>query len=162
MCGKTTLWVPGCDHAGIATQVVVEKKLKREQNLSRHDIGREAFVENVWQWKREKGHVIYDQIRALGASVDWNRAAFTMDDMLYRAVMEAFVRMHEEKLIYRDNRLVNWSCTLKSAISEIEVDKKELTGRQLLPVPGYKDKVEFGVLVSFGYPIIDDSGSSSR
>ena len=121
MCGRRTLWVPGCDHAGIATQVVVEKKLKREQNVSRHDIGREAFVENVWKWKEEKGHIIYDQIRAMGASVDWNRTAFTMDEKLCKAVVEAFVRLHEDKLIYRDNRLVNWSCTLKSAISEIEV-----------------------------------------
>ena len=126
MCGRTALWVPGCDHAGIATQVVVEKKLKRELGINRHDIGREAFMEHVWKWKREKGHIIYDQIRALGASVDWNRVAFTMDDKLCRAVVEAFVRLHDEKLIYRDNRLVNWSCTLKSAISDMEVRGKQI------------------------------------
>jgi valyl-tRNA synthetase len=159
MSGRTTLWVPGCDHAGIATQVVVEKKLKRELNVSRHDIGREAFIEHVWKWKNEKGHRIYDQIRTMGASVDWDRASFTMDPKLCTAVTESFVRLHEEGLIYRDMRLVNWSCALKSAISEIEVDKVELAGRTMLAVPGYKDKVEFGVLLSFAYPIADsDSG----
>jgi valyl-tRNA synthetase len=114
---------------------VVEKKLKRELNVSRHDIGREAFVDHVWKWKNEKGDRIYNQIRSLGASVDWDRTAFTMDEKLCVAVREAFVRLHEEGLIYRDNRLVNWSCSLKSAISEIEVDKEELEGRKYLSVP---------------------------
>uniref|UniRef100_A0A8C4REL5 Valine--tRNA ligase n=1 Tax=Erpetoichthys calabaricus TaxID=27687 RepID=A0A8C4REL5_ERPCA len=151
--GKTTLWNPGCDHAGIATQVVVEKKLWREQKKTRHDLGREAFIQEVWKWKNEKGDRIYHQLKKLGSSLDWDRACFTMDDKLSYAVQEAFVRMHEEGVIYRSKRLVNWSCTLNSAISDIEVDKKELSGRTLLPVPGYKDKVEFGVLVSFAYKI---------
>ncbi|XP_063993364.1 valine--tRNA ligase isoform X2 [Diachasmimorpha longicaudata] len=153
MCGRTTLWNPGCDHAGIATQVVVEKKLWREEQKTRHDVGREIFVEKVWQWKKEKGQRIYNQLRRLGSSLDWSRACFTMDAKHSRAVMEAFIRLHEQKVIYRSNRLVNWSCTLKSAISDIEVDKVELTGRTLLSIPGYNEKVEFGVLVHFAYEV---------
>ena len=121
MNGRTALWVPGCDHAGIATQVVVERKLKKEQNLSRHDLGREKFIEKVWKWKNEKGDRIYNQLRRLGVSVDWDRACFTMEEKLCRAVNEAFVRLHQDHLIYRSNRLVNWSCSLNSAISDIEV-----------------------------------------
>uniref|UniRef100_A0A8C6HD27 valine--tRNA ligase n=1 Tax=Mus spicilegus TaxID=10103 RepID=A0A8C6HD27_MUSSI len=153
MRGETTLWNPGCDHAGIATQVVVEKKLWKERGLNRHQLGREAFLEEVWKWKAEKGDRIYHQLKKLGSSLDWDRACFTMDPKLSATVTEAFVRLHEEGVIYRSTRLVNWSCTLNSAISDIEVDKKELTGRTLLPVPGYKEKVEFGVLVSFAYKV---------
>lgn len=155
MSGRTTLWVPGCDHAGIATQVVVEKKLWREEQKTRHDVGRDEFIKKIWKWKNDYGDKIYTQIKRLGSSPDWSRASFTMDPKLCRAVNEAFVRLHEEGDIYRSNRLVNWSCTLKSAISDIEVDKVELTGRTLMSIPGYKDKVEFGVLVSFAYKICD-------
>uniref|UniRef100_A0A3B5AMM4 Valine--tRNA ligase n=1 Tax=Stegastes partitus TaxID=144197 RepID=A0A3B5AMM4_9TELE len=154
MRGETTLWNPGCDHAGIATQVVVEKKLMRERGMSRHELGRENFIQEVWKWKNEKGDRIYHQLKKLGSSLDWDRACFTMDNKLSYAVQEAFIRMHDEGVIYRSKRLVNWSCTLNSAISDIEVDKKELTGRTLLPVPGYKEKVEFGVLVSFAYKVV--------
>ncbi|VUZ43657.1 unnamed protein product [Hymenolepis diminuta] len=157
MRGEITLWVPGCDHAGIATQVVVEKKLWRERQLTRHDIGREAFLKEVWKWKSEKGGNIYTQIRALGSSCDWTRASFTMDPKLSKAVTEAFVRMHEGGLIYRKERLVNWCCTLQSAISDIEVDKVELTGRTSFNVPGYAKPVIFGVLTSFAYPIADSN-----
>ena len=153
MNGKICLWNPGCDHAGIATQVIVEKKLMREQKLSRHDLGRDKFIEKVWEWKTDYGAAIYDQLRKLGSSVDWDRACFTMDPKMCKAVTEAFVRLHEDGTIYRSNRLVNWSCTLKSAISDIEVDKIELNGRTLMSVPGYKDKVEFGVIISFAYKI---------
>ncbi|KAM4697001.1 valine--tRNA ligase [Rhinophrynus dorsalis] len=153
MRGELTLWNPGCDHAGIATQVVVEKKLWRESGRTRHDLGREGFIEEVWKWKREKGDRIYHQLRILGSSLDWDRACFTMDPKLSFAVQEAFIRLHEAGVIYRSKRLVNWSCTLNSAISDIEVDKKELTGRSILPVPGYKEGVEFGVLVSFAYKV---------
>ncbi|XP_046657722.1 valine--tRNA ligase-like isoform X2 [Daphnia pulicaria] len=153
MTGKTTLWVPGCDHAGIATQVVVEKKLWREEKINRHDLGREKFIEKVWEWKNEKGHRIYEQLKKMGSSLDWNRASFTMDPKLCKAVLEAFVTMHQDGTIYRSTRLVNWSCTLKSAISDIEVDKVELPGRTQLSVPGYKEKIEFGVIVSFAYKI---------
>ncbi|KAL5105185.1 Valine--tRNA ligase [Taenia crassiceps] len=159
MRGDITVWVPGCDHAGIATQVVVEKKLWRDQQVTRHDIGREAFVKEVWKWKDEKGDNIYHQIRALGSSCDWSRAAFTMNPQLSRAVTEAFVRMYEGGLIYRKERLVNWCCTLQSAISDIEVDKVELTGRTALSVPGYSKPVVFGVLTSFAYPIADSASN---
>ncbi|XP_055313918.1 valine--tRNA ligase [Sitodiplosis mosellana] len=155
MNGKTVLWVPGCDHAGIATQVVVERKLWREEKKTRHDLGREKFLERTWEWRNEKGGRIYDQFRRMGVSVDWSRCYFTMDDNMSRAVIEAFVRMHEDGTIYRSSRLVNWSCTLRSAISDIEVDKVEIPGRTFLSIPGYDEKVEFGVLVSFAYKVED-------
>ncbi|MEQ2164086.1 hypothetical protein GOODEAATRI_002952 [Goodea atripinnis] len=124
MRGETTLWNPGCDHAGIATQVVVEKKLKRERGLTRHDLGRENFIQEVWKWKNEKGDRIYHQLKKLGSSLDWDRACFTMDQKLSYAVQEAFIRMHDEGVIYRSKRLVNWSCTLNSAISDIEANEE--------------------------------------
>lgn len=155
MNGRTTVWVPGCDHAGIATQVVVEKKIWREQKKTRHDLGREKFVDEIWKWRNEKGSQIYEQFRRMGASVDWTRVYFTMDPNFTRAVTEAFVRMHEDGTIYRSARLVNWSCTLRSAISDIEVDKIEIPGRTFLSIPGYDEKVEFGVLVSFAYKVED-------
>ncbi|XP_026327142.1 valine--tRNA ligase isoform X2 [Hyposmocoma kahamanoa] len=151
MSGRTTLLNPGCDHAGIATQVVVEKKIWREEKKTRHELGREEFIKRVWHWKNEKGDRIYEQLRSLGSSYDWSRARFTMDPSMCRAVNEAFIRLHEAGDIYRANRLVNWSCALKSAISEIEVDKLELKGRTMLALPGYDQKVEFGVLVHFAY-----------
>lgn len=155
MRGLTTLWAPGCDHAGIATQVVVEKKIWRDEKKTRHDLGREEFVNRVWKWKDEKGDRIYDQFKLLGASVDWDRVTFTMEEKMNRAVNETFVRLHERGLIYRSNRLVNWCCALRSSISDIEVDKIDLTGRTLLSVPGYNEKVEFGVLHLFAYKIED-------
>ncbi|KAI6205459.1 Valine--tRNA ligase [Aphelenchoides besseyi] len=155
MNGKTVLFNPGCDHAGIATQVVVEKKLQRERGLTRHDLGREKFVEEVWKWKNEKGVFIYDQLRKMGASVDWDRAVFMMDPKIVRAVNEAFIRLHEKGVIYRSNRLVNWSCALRSAISDIEVDKVEIPGRKALSVPGYDEKIEFGIITEFAYKLDD-------
>ncbi|XP_039752970.1 valine--tRNA ligase isoform X2 [Pararge aegeria] len=155
MNGRTTLWNPGCDHAGIATQVVVEKKLWREEKKTRHELGREDFIKRVWDWKNEKGCRIYEQLRSLGSSLDWSRVRFTMDPSMCRAVNEAFIRLHDMGDIYRANRLVNWSCTLKSAISDIEVDKMELTGRTLIAIPGYDSKVEFGVIVHFAYRVED-------
>lgn len=153
MNGRTALWVPGCDHAGIATQVVVEKKLWREEKLSRHDLGREKFIEKIWQWREEKGDRIYHQLRKLGSSFDWDRVSFTMDPKLCRSVTEAFIKLYEKGLVYRNSRLVNWSTSLKSAISDIEVDKVEIPGRTFLAIPGYTDKVEFGVLISFAYEV---------
>lgn len=153
MNGVTTLWIPGCDHAGIATQVVVEKKLWREEKKTRHDYGREKFIEKIWQWRNDKGDHIYEQFRRLGISVDWSRVFFTMDPNLSKAVTEAFVRLHEDGSIYRSSRLVNWSCALRSAISDIEVDKVDIPGRTFLSIPGYSEKVEFGVLISFAYKV---------
>lgn len=136
--------------------MVVEKKLWREEKVTRHDLGRDKFIDKVWEWKNEKGHRIYEQLKKMGSSLDWDRASFTMDPKLCKAVVEAFVRMHQDGTIYRSTRLVNWSCTLKSAISDIEVDKVELPGRTLLAVPGYKEKIEFGVIVSFAYKVDDE------
>ncbi|KAM1253883.1 hypothetical protein FF1_041847 [Malus domestica] len=158
MSGYNTLWVPGMDHAGIATQVVVEKKLMRESRLTRHDVGREKFVAEVWNWKNKYGGTILQQLRRLGASLDWSRECFTMDEKRSKAVTEAFVRLHKQGLIYRDNRLVNWDCVLRTAISEIEVDYIDVKERTLLKVPGYENPVEFGVLTSFAYPLEEGLG----
>ncbi|XP_078446483.1 valyl-tRNA synthetase / valine-tRNA ligase (VALRS) [Wolffia australiana] len=158
MSGYNALWVPGMDHAGIATQVVVEKKLMRERSLTRHDVGREQFVAEVWKWKEQYGGKILNQERRLGASLDWSRECFTMDEKRSKAVTEAFVRLYKEGLIYRDHRLVNWDCTLRTAISDIEVDHKEIKERTLLKVPGYDNPIEFGVLTSFAYPLEGDLG----
>lgn len=144
MLGKTTLFLPGCDHAGIATQSVVEKMLMRKENKTRHDLGREKFLELVWEWKQEYHDKINNAERKMGISADWSREAFTMDKNLSAAVAETFVRLHDEGIIYRANRLVNWDCTLSTALSNLEVDQKELSGRTLLDVPGYDKKVEFG------------------
>ena len=159
MLGHETLWCPGFDHAGIATQVVVEKKLKREQNKTRHDLGRDAFVAEIWKWKNEKGDTIAKQLKRIGSSCDWDRARFTMDDVSVKAVLETFIQMHEKGLIYRSKRLVNWSCALNSAISDIEVDKTPLKGRTMLSIPGYKEKIEFGTLTSFAYRVVESKDS---
>ena len=154
MNGKVALWVPGTDHAGIATQSVVEKRLKKENNITRHDLGREEFIRRVWEWKDTYGNKITTQIRCLGASVDWSREAFTMDSNLSRAVVEAFCKFYEDGLIYRDTRLINWSCALQSAISEIEVDYMDITGKTFLPVPNHPKKdYEFGTITSFAYKV---------
>jgi valyl-tRNA synthetase len=127
MQGRNTLWQPGTDHAGIATQMVVERQLAA-QNLSRHDLGREQFLEKVWEWKEQSGGTITRQIRRLGSSVDWSRERFTMDDGLSDAVKEAFVRLHEDGLIYRGKRLVNWDTKLHTAISDLEVESHDEKG----------------------------------
>jgi valyl-tRNA synthetase len=127
MQGFNTLWQPGLDHAGIATQTVVERQLGRE-GKSRHDLGRDKFVERVWQWKEESGGRILEQMRSLGCSCDWDRIKFTMDPDMARAVREAFVRLFEEGLIYRDTRLVNWCHECRTALSDLEVDNDETEG----------------------------------
>src|SRR4051794_31841805 len=124
MRGKNTLWQPGIDHAGIATQTVVERQLKREDK-TRHDLGREAFVARVWQWKAESGGMIAKQMRVLGASPDWRRTKFTMDPDLGVAVTEAFVRLYEAGLIYRSTRLINWCPECHTALSDLEVENEE-------------------------------------
>jgi valyl-tRNA synthetase len=124
MRGYNVLWIPGTDHAGIATQVVVERKLKLE-GLTRHDLGREKFIERVWAWKHESGDRILAQKRTMGASADWSRTRFTMDPDLCNAVREAFVRLYEEGLIYRDTRLVNWDIVTQTVLSDLEVETEE-------------------------------------
>jgi valyl-tRNA synthetase len=142
MLGEPALWVPGSDHAGIATQLQVEKMLLREDEATREELGREKFVERTWEWKRKYGGIIYDQLRRLGASCDWTRERFTLDDGLARAVREAFVRLHEKGLLYRGPRLVNWSPGLRTAVSDLEVE--------------YSD--EPGSLYYFKYMIKEESG----
>ena len=142
MRGRRTLWQPGTDHAGIATQMLVERKLEAE-GVSRHDIGREAFLERVWDWKAESGDTISRQLRRLGASPDWSRERFTMDPELSKAVTETFVRLHDDGLIYRGKRLVNWDPVLHTALSDLEVLSEE----------------EAGSLWHFRYPV--DGGDES-
>ena len=127
MAGDRTLWQPGTDHAGIATQMVVERQLNAE-GKTRHELGREAFNERVWRWKEESGGTIARQMRRLGASVDWSRDRFTMDPGLSRAVQQAFIRLYEDGLIYRGKRLVNWDPVLKTAVSDLEVQSEEENG----------------------------------
>ncbi|XP_044161378.1 valine--tRNA ligase, mitochondrial isoform X2 [Bufo gargarizans] len=158
MLGQKVLWVPGSDHAGIATQTVVEKNLHKERGVSRHDLGREEFLKAVWEWKESKGDRIYHQLKSLGASLDWDRSCFTMDKRFSRAVSEAFIQLYEKGLVQRRHRLVNWSCALRSAISDIEVESRQLNGKTYLPVPGYERKVPFGLLFSFAYPSAGGDG----
>ena len=141
MKGHNTLWQVGTDHAGIATQMVVERQLDAK-GVSRHDLGRDKFIEKVWEWKEESGGTITRQLRRLGASPDWSRERFTMDDGFYKAVQEVFVRLYEDGLIYRGKRLVNWDPKLHTAVSDLEVVSEE----------------EKGFLWHFRYPLTDGSG----
>ncbi|HSG60174.1 MAG TPA: valine--tRNA ligase [Pseudomonadales bacterium] len=141
MKGFNTLWQVGTDHAGIATQMVVERLLDAE-GLSRHDLGREKFLERVWEWKHESGGRITQQLRRLGASCDWSRERFTMDDGFYKAVQEVFIKLHKDGLIYRGKRLVNWDPKLHTAVSDLEVISEE----------------ENGFLWHFNYPLSDGTG----
>ncbi len=143
MRGYNTLWVPGTDHAGIATQIVVERKLDAA-GVSRHDLGRDKFLEKVWEWKQESGSTITSQMRRMGASVDWSREYFTMDDKMSRAVTEVFVRLFEQGLIYRGKRLVNWDPVLGTAVSDLEVVSEEEDGSMwsiAYPVEGSDEKI---------------------
>ena len=158
MSGYNTLWVPGTDHAGIATQTVVEKMLLRERGQTRHDIGRQAFLDVVHEWVGKYSNKIRDQLMRIGSSVDWTRKRFTLDEIMSKAVLEAFVSFHDKGLIYRENRLVNWCCTLRTALSDIEVEYIDIPGRTMLSVPGHAEKVAFGVLTSFAYPLESGDG----
>tara|TARA_R110002094_G_scaffold48043_5_gene59512 strand:+ start:1946 stop:4606 length:2661 start_codon:yes stop_codon:yes gene_type:complete len=147
MQGRDALWQPGTDHAGIATQMVVERQMG-EEGQTRHDLGREKFIERVWKWKAESGGTITGQLRRLGASCDWSRERFTMDDGLSDAVTKVFVKLYKEGLIYRDKRLVNWDPKLHTAISDLEVEQRETTGKMWYfkyPVDG-----EDGTFVTVG------------
>ena len=142
MRGYEVLWLPGMDHAGIATQNVVERELAKE-GLTRFDLGREAFVERVWAWKAESGGRILGQMRRLGDSVDWSRERFTMDEGLSRAVREVFVSLYEQGLVYRGQRIINWCPRCLTALSDIEVEHEEVPGE----------------LARLRYPLADGSGS---
>ena len=173
MKGRTVLWVPGYDHAGISTQAVVEGKLWKLEGKTRHDYGREAFLEKVWAWKDEYVLInppvfsvcdvpmipyryqerITRQMRCLGGSFDWSRVAFTMNEPLSKAVVETFCTLHERGVIRRANRLVNWCVRLNTTLSNLELDKIECSGKKWVSVPGYDKPVLFGVITSFAYPI---------
>src|ERR1700752_3821892 len=128
MRGKDVLWQPGTDHAGIATQAVVERQLMERQQPGSRELGREAFIKRVWEWKAESGGAIIGQLKRLGASCDWSRERFTMDEGLSRAVAKVFVELYRAGLIYKDKRLVNWDPKLKTAISDLEVQQVEVKG----------------------------------
>src|SRR5687767_3467527 len=128
MSGFNALWVPGTDHAGIATQMVVERELKEKEKKSRHDLGREKFLERVWEWKNKYGNRIREQHKVLGASLDWSRERFTMDPGVSSAVREVFVRLYEEGLIYRAQKLINWCPSCHTALSDLEVEHEEKQG----------------------------------
>eukprot|EP00659_Diplonema_papillatum_P003444 gene3444-5394_t len=154
MKGENVLWIPGADHAGIATQSVVEKRLQREENLTRHDLGREKFIEKVWEWKHRYSATIKDQLKKTASSLDWSREFFTLDDARATAVTEAFCRMHEMGIIKRDTRLVNWCVSLQSAISDLEVEYLECKGETKVVVPGYDRKVAVGLIYDFCYEVV--------
>ncbi|QGY04694.1 valine--tRNA ligase [Methylobacterium mesophilicum SR1.6/6] len=145
MRGKDVLWQPGTDHAGIATQMVVERRMMERQEPGRREIGRAAFVEKVWAWKAESGGAIVNQLKRLGASCDWSRERFTMDEGLSRAVLKTFVDLHRQGLIYRDKRLVNWDPKFQTAISDLEVQQIETKGH----------------LWHFDYPVVDEAGAET-
>ncbi len=128
MRGRDVLWQPGTDHAGIATQMMVERKLATENRTDRRTMGREAFLNEVWKWKEESGGTIINQLKRLGASCDWSRERFTMDPGLSEAVLKVFVDLYNQGLIYKDRRLVNWDPKLLTAISDLEVDQREIKG----------------------------------
>ncbi len=142
MSAYNTMWLPGTDHAGIATQTVVERELMKEEGKTRHDLGREAFEKKIWQWREKSGNRILDQLKALGCSLDWDRLKFTMDPDYSAAVIECFVRLYEEGLIYRAERLINWDVGSRTALSDLEVEYKEVQGE----------------LYEFAYPLADGSG----
>ena len=142
MKGDEALWQPGTDHAGIATQMVVERMLEAE-GVKRTDLGRDKFIDRVWEWKAESGGTITQQLRRLGASCDWSRERFTMDEGLSKAVVKVFVELHKDGLIYRDKRLVNWDPKLHTAISDLEVEQRETKGKMWYfkyPIEGRDDE----------------------
>ncbi|MBD9646917.1 valine--tRNA ligase [Ensifer sp. NPDC090286] len=156
MRGKDVLWQPGMDHAGIATQMVVERKLMESQQ-HRRQMGREAFIEKVWEWKAESGGLIFNQLKRLGASCDWSRERFTMDEGLSEAVLEVFVSLYKEGLIYKDKRLVNWDPKLLTAISDLEVEQHEINGN----LWHLRYPLEPGV--TFDYPVaFDEDGKATE
>jgi valyl-tRNA synthetase len=157
MRGKAALWLPGTDHAGIATQMVVERQLAAAGNVGRREMGREAFVEKVWEWKAESGGTIVNQLRRLGASCDWSRERFTLDEGLSAAVRKVFVQLHKQNLLYRDKRLVNWDPQFQTAISDLEVEQKEVDGAYWHFAYPLADGV------TFQYPIaFDEDGKATE
>ncbi|KAG5453456.1 Valine--tRNA ligase [Clonorchis sinensis] len=169
MQGSAVVWVPGMDHAGIATQTVIERDLRSRASCSsgnmnnpRLELGRDAFVREAWLWKERQASRIREQLDSLGLSLDWNREFFTLSPRHSQAVTEAFVRLHESGLIYRASRIVSWCCSLQSVISDIEVDSLELRRATLLTVPGYEKQQQFGIMDYFAYPLAEPMSNSPK
>ncbi len=161
MQGKDVLWQPGTDHAGIATQLVVSRQLAEKQ-IQYKDLGREKFIEEVWKWKGQSGGTILNQLKRLGASCDWSRERFTMDEGLSKAVLKVFVDLHRQGLIYRDKRLVNWDPEFQSALSDLEVDMVEVKGHLWhLKYPLKDDPTRF-IVVATTMNVARSSGSNVR
>ncbi|KAH7648505.1 valyl tRNA synthetase [Cryptosporidium bovis] len=153
MTGKEVLWIPGTDHAGIATQSVVERITLKEEKKTLHDFSREEFLKKIWDWKEKHGSAICSQFRRLGCSFDWSREFFTMSKPMSKAVVKAFIDLFNRGYIFRKTRLVSWSCHLRTALSDIEVDTMEIDKPTRIRVPGHEKTVEVGVLWHFSYPI---------
>ena len=156
MQGYDVLWQPGTDHAGIATQMVVERALAAEGNASRREMGREAFVERVWQQKAQSEGTILGQLKRLGASCDWSRNRFTMDEGLSAAVLKVFVTLYNEGLIYRDKRLVNWDPQFETAISDLEVEQVEEKGKL------WRFRYQLADGATYAHPVKDEDGNVLR
>ncbi|GAB0097029.1 Valyl-tRNA synthetase [Sergentomyia squamirostris] len=154
--GLETIWIPGMDHAGIATQVVVEKNLMKERNISRHDLGRQKFSDEIAKWKDHRAKDIRRNLQSLGLSFNWEEEYYTMDEIRCKAVAEAFIRLHDMGLIYRDSALVNWSCVLESAISDIEIENVEINEVTKISVPGYEKPITFGEITDVSYRIFSE------
>ena len=152
MKGNDVLWQPGTDHAGIATQMVVERNLAANGSVDRQSLGREAFIEEIWKWKEKSGGTITEQLRRLGASCDWSRERFTMDDGLSEAVVKVFVDLYNDGLIYKDKRLVNWDPGLKTAISDLEVIQKETDGHLWYIRYNFEDDSESSIIIATTRP----------
>lgn len=158
MKGRPVVWVPGTDHAGIATQTIVEKQLAMEGGGSRRDLGREDFLNCVHDWVDVHGGKINNQLRRLGASLDWQRSFFTMDETRAAAVQAAFIKLFNDGLVYRESRIVNWCPKLQTVVSDIEVEHMEVQPNSYISIPGYPSRVKFGVLTSFAYRLEDGGG----
>ncbi|KAJ1823435.1 hypothetical protein LPJ60_001557 [Coemansia sp. RSA 2675] len=154
MHGRSVNWVPGTDHAGISMQTVVEKKLERETGQTRHDLGRHAFINKVWEWKQEHGDRIKQQTKSLGASLNWSQEYFTMDPRHSQLVRDAFIRLYDDGLIYRSTKMVSWSCALQSVISDIEVDKIPTEGRTLIEITPAHDENDYACAQRHGLPVV--------
>ena len=156
MKGKTVLFVPGFDHAGIATQSVVENVLWKKEGKLKLDYTKEEFIKKLWEWKELYHSKIKSQFKKLGGSYNWTRKAFTLNETKSKAVNEAFIRLFEEGMIYRDTKLVNWSSKLKTSISNLEVDTIDTKGGEtFLKVPNYEKPVRFGILYYIAYQVVD-------
>ena len=170
--GADVLWQPGTDHAGIATQMVVERQLMERQEPGRRAMGREKFLERVWAWKAESGGAIVNQLKRLGASCDWSRERFTMDEGLSKAVIKVFTQLYREGLIYKDKRLVNWDPEFQTAISDLEVVQVECRGAfkwsredgaplDAAALGKVLDRNPNGHLYYFDYPVVDEAGEET-